>query len=264
MNPYFINEPAVLSFSGGRTSAYMLVQILEAHSGILPDYVKVLFANTGVEFEATYKFIHDCERELSVPIVWLEYSGKKSFKIVDYETASRDGTPFDKLTTDKKYLPNPIARFCTIELKILTIQRYMESIGMSEFETIVGIRADEPRRVAKMKAKEGYLVPLAVANVKVEDIRDFWDAMPWNLEMQMNPNGSSPGSNCTLCFLKGAGIKQSLIRENKNLADWWIKQEDKIGATFRKDQPSYREMRDYGDDQANLFDDESLSCFCGD
>ena len=36
----------LISFSGGRTSGYMLHRILEAN-GDLPDRVKVLFANTG-------------------------------------------------------------------------------------------------------------------------------------------------------------------------------------------------------------------------
>ena len=52
MNPYKILEPTVISFSGGRTSAYMLWKILEANNG-LPDEAIVCFANTGKEEEAT-------------------------------------------------------------------------------------------------------------------------------------------------------------------------------------------------------------------
>jgi len=46
---FLITGPAVISFSGGRTSAYMLWRILQAHGGILPDDVVVCFANTGRE-----------------------------------------------------------------------------------------------------------------------------------------------------------------------------------------------------------------------
>ena len=42
----------LISFSGGRTSGYMLHRILKAN-GDLPDRVKVLFANTGREMPDT-------------------------------------------------------------------------------------------------------------------------------------------------------------------------------------------------------------------
>lgn len=46
-NPCKIEGPAVISFSGGRTSGMMLRAILDAHGGTLPADVRVLFANTG-------------------------------------------------------------------------------------------------------------------------------------------------------------------------------------------------------------------------
>jgi predicted phosphoadenosine phosphosulfate sulfurtransferase len=39
--------PTCISFSGGRTSAYLLWRVLQAHGGKLPDDAQVLFANTG-------------------------------------------------------------------------------------------------------------------------------------------------------------------------------------------------------------------------
>ena len=36
-NPYRVPRPAVISLSGGRTSAYMLKQIIDAYDGRLPD-----------------------------------------------------------------------------------------------------------------------------------------------------------------------------------------------------------------------------------
>ena len=71
-NPYYIDEPARISFSGGRTSAYMLWKVLEAHGGVLPDHVVVTFANTGKELPETLDFVHACSVNWGVPIVWLE------------------------------------------------------------------------------------------------------------------------------------------------------------------------------------------------
>ena len=52
----------------------------------------------------------------------------------------------------KNYLPNPVTRFCTTELKIRTIHKYLKSLGWDHNETSdwVGIRADEMRRAAKI------------------------------------------------------------------------------------------------------------------
>jgi len=60
INPYRISEPTCISFSGGRTSAFMLWNVLQANDGKLPDEAIVCFANTGKEDEATLKFVHDC------------------------------------------------------------------------------------------------------------------------------------------------------------------------------------------------------------
>ena len=101
MNPFLITEPTCISFSGGRTSAYMLWRILEANQMKLPEDAIVCFANTGKEEEATLKFVHDCEINWGAEIHWIEYKydeiPAKRFKRVTYETASRGGEPFAEL-----------------------------------------------------------------------------------------------------------------------------------------------------------------------
>lgn len=69
-DPFLIEGPALISFSGGRTSAYMLHWILER--GLQPD-VHVLFCNTGKEDDRTLDFVNECETRFNVPIRWLEY-----------------------------------------------------------------------------------------------------------------------------------------------------------------------------------------------
>ena len=65
MNPYRIDTPALISFSGGRTSAYMLKKIIEAYDGTLPDDMHVVFANTGKEMPQTLDFVRDCAEPVS-------------------------------------------------------------------------------------------------------------------------------------------------------------------------------------------------------
>jgi len=262
MNHFYIDEPTVISFSGGRTSAFMLYKVLEANNG-LPKDAHVCFANTGKEDEATLQFVHDCGKNWSCPIVWLEYSDSTTkFQIVNFETASRTGKPFDCLTTKRKYLPNPIARFCTSELKILSIDRYMKSLGHDEYETMVGIRADEPRRAAKMK--DGKLIPLFHAGITQSDVQSFWASNTFDLGLDFR-DGVTPLGNCDLCFLKGPNQIMSLIANKPSRAVWWAEQETKINGTFRNDRPTYSQMMNFAHQQTDMFDNsQSISCFCGD
>ena len=263
-NLYEITGPAVISFSGGRTSAYMLYKILEAHNGKLPSDLVVCFANTGREMPQTLDFVKACSDNWNVQIHWLELRvvDKKFTTVeVDYITASRDGRPFAELIEKKNYLPNMVARFCTSELKV---NRINDFVGEG-YSTVLGIRADEQRRVAKMRARPDVIVPLADAGVTKHDVYDFWQTQPFDLQLP-NEKGVNNLGNCDLCFLKGAGIKKSIIRDMPQLADWWIKQEENIGGKFRSDQPDYKTMLITTDTQTNMFDEsiESIACFCGD
>ena len=234
----------------------MARQLLE--SGV--DDYEIIFCNTGKEMPQTLDFVNDCSVNWGVPITWLEYQSLRSFNVVGYLTASREGAPFYQLITDKNYLPNMVARFCTSELKVMTIDRYLKSKGVADYSTAVGIRADEPRRVAKMRQKDGYITPLADAKVTSSDVIDFWRDQPFDLNLPT----SGFYSNCDLCFLKGYGIKQSLVREQPALATWWDQQEKRIDARFRSDQPSYESMIIASSSQDDLFGFESTPCFCGD
>ncbi len=272
MNPYLINEPTCISFSGGRTSAYMLYQILHANNG-LPDEAVVCFANTGKEEEATLRFVQDCSEHWGVHIYWLEYrDNEQRFEVVSYETASRKGEPFEALILKKKYLPNPVTRFCTIEMKIRTISKFCKWMGLDigESDAWVGIRADEPRRVAKIGIDR---LPLVKAGITAKDIGAFWKAQPFDLGLP-NINGKTMHGNCDLCFLKGGSQVVSLIAEKPERAIWWAKMESLVAsvnvqshdgtAKFRKDRPSYQDMMNFTIDQADMFTDESIGCFCGD
>ena len=77
-NPYKLPDGNIqISFSGGRTSAYMLHHILEAN-GDLPDRVQVTFANTGREMPETLDFVQECSQRWGLKVTWLEYKRERT------------------------------------------------------------------------------------------------------------------------------------------------------------------------------------------
>jgi 3'-phosphoadenosine 5'-phosphosulfate sulfotransferase (PAPS reductase)/FAD synthetase len=234
-NPYFITGPALISFSGGRTSAFMLWNILQAHGGTLPDDVVVAFANTGKEREETLRFVHECGTRWGVDVQWVEFRDDETgYEIVGYNSASRSGEPFSALITKKQFLPNSVMRFCTTELKVRVMNRWLRAhLGCDKWLNVIGLRYDEGHRVLKALArndsnKEPFkaLMPMARAKHTKRDVMDFWAQQPFDLGLR------DYEGNCDLCFLKGRGKRLRLIRDNPGMADWWKTQEEQaLGKT---------------------------------
>lgn len=149
-------------------------------------------------------------------------------------------------------------------------------------DMMTGIRADEPRRVVKIRHRKGTSeskwatmdMPLADAGVGIQDLTDFWAGQPFNL-MLSTINGQILNGNCYLCFLKGAKQVYSIIASDRPKAAWWARMESEVvsggkftgdGARFRSDRPSYQQMLDYSDTQLDMFadHDQAIACFCGD
>ena len=278
-NPYKIEGPALISFSGGRTSGFMLWNIIQAHGGTLPKDIYVTFANTGKEAPETLDFVHEIGQKWGVKIHWLElYFGEERpvyrTKEVTYETASRNGEPFEALIDRRKYLPNPVARFCTSELKVKVMSRFMRKLkGHKTWYNVIGLRYDEPRRVSSAMRQNNpweNVLPMYHAKHDVKDVTDFWEKQNFDLNLT-NFSGKTLAGNCDLCFLKGKDTKIKLLKERPEMADWWIKQEQKFGkdagATFRKDSDNYIKLLDISKqphyEEQDMFD-EQMTCFCHD
>lgn len=220
MNPYLVHGPAVISFSGGRTSGYMLRQILDV--GLQPD-VHVLFADTEKERPETYDFIREIERRWDFELHWVK----------------RDGG-FQGLLDDRKYLPSAMTRFCTGDLKIKPMKKWMLDHGYDFWTNVVGLRADEPRRVVRLRGKVesrwDYELPLATAGVDEAQVMDFWSKQQFDLQLEQWEG------NCDLCFLKGKEKRLRIIMDRPDLADWWVAAEEKFGMQFRKGEHSFSDL----------------------
>jgi 3'-phosphoadenosine 5'-phosphosulfate sulfotransferase (PAPS reductase)/FAD synthetase len=278
LDPFKITEPTVISFSGGRTSAYMLWRVLQSNCGKLPEEAIVCFANKGKDDKNTRVSVRDCAINWGVKIHWIEYRHDDAgFAEVDFETASRDGEPFEALIRKVQFLPNSGMRICTTHLKIRPFRKFLDAIGIHRPTQFVGIRADEMRRVVKIRANpeaEGMErhLPLATAGIDVYAINDFWSKQEFNLNLTTF-NGRTLAGNCDLCYLKPASQLLSLIKEKPERAVWWAKMESldldkKVNGNkqFSKDRPSYAQMLKFSQEQRDMFDpeEEAISCFCGD
>jgi 3'-phosphoadenosine 5'-phosphosulfate sulfotransferase (PAPS reductase)/FAD synthetase len=230
-DPFRVPRPCVMSFSGGRTSGYLLWRVLQAHGGTLPEDVRPVFLNTGRERPETLDFVARCEREWNVNVTWLEYRTKAKHKVVqvDYGTASRDGEPFAELIIAKQHLPNVMSRYCTTWLKVKPNNRWARhTLGWGDgyFNTI-GLRYDEPRRLEKLRRSlarypkhltvetlfgpakqknpmwaeppppgEKPIVPLALARVTSGEVMEFWQGMRGGLGLEAwlaLPKAERPG-----------------------------------------------------------------------
>lgn len=229
-DPFMFEGPTLWSFSGGRTSAYMLWRALQTYGGNLPEDHVVAFANTGKEREETLTFVHRCSQEWGVRVVWLEFLARSGplearFEVVGPNSASRNGEPFTRLIESKNYLPNATQRFCTEELKVKTVKHYLMTVlGWSAWNNAVGLRHDEGHRVLKSLGQnheqvKGKIwtnrVPLANAKVIKSDVMDFWAQQNFDLGLK------SYEGNCDLCFLKPRSQIAAIMRERPQTVGWW-------------------------------------------
>ena len=300
-DPLTIDGPTCYAFSTGRTSGYGLRRTIDAnHPEVLRQYLRVFTCNTGKEDEESLRFGDRLDREwlrpLGIPLIWLEYREGTSvddphaFERVTFETASRNGEPFEALMRQrfaiKPGLPNVVMRYCSSEMKTRTMHRYIRQVlGWDEWDTFLGIRADEPSRYVKFRANphpevkaETVCVPLVAAGITARDVGNFWRGHPLDLELP-NINGKTYHGNCDLCYLKHPKVVAGLIAEKPERAEWWIKQEEmalaagaKTRAVFADDRDSYKTMHFVAKNQmdfvgydlaADLGDGEYESIPCG-
>lgn len=276
-----IPGPALISFSGGRTSALMLWCIWVAYDGCIPAGIVVAFANTGKENERTLRFVHECGSRWGIQIHWCEmadWSGRQTkpgdrFTEVGFNSASRNGEPFAAIIAKKGYLPNAVTRFCTTKLKVEVLKNLMMSLGHKHWLNAVGLRRDEGLRILKGIARneagrERWTTcwPLDRAGITKAVVMGFWlgpkaawpsEDRPQGFDLELAPWQG----NCDDCFLKGADVIIYQEQVAPGTADWWIEQERLVTAA-RRSRPSgarwvteysYERLQHIARTQADLF-----------
>lgn len=264
-----------IAFSGGRTSAYMLHQIIEANGidAVNSERVVVSFQNTGREMPETLDFVQECAERWGVKIVWLEYRDhERRYEVVSHKTASRKGEPFEALIKRYQFLPSQRFRLCSSEMKRDTLTRYLKTRGWKRWALCRGLRADEAQRLnGKPKGPYQFWHPLAEAGVTARDISAFWKMQDFNLELP-DINGRTQLGNCDGCFLKSEAHRAAFLRDFPERAQWWLNMErwalsnakHPDRAAFIEGQP-YAELQDFVQRQGDwIFDAEGALCQASD
>lgn len=171
-----IGEVIIVSFSGGKTSAFMAFQLRKQFPNVTFVFI---FANTGQECEETLIFVDKCDKEFKLGVVWVEavvnpIHGKGiTHKVVDFKTASRNGEPFEAHIA-KSGIPNANKPQCSDRLKKLVIEDYKKKNNLRGLTHCIGMRADEAGRVLS-KEKRDRLTRLGMSDNQVKDFMSLDD-----------------------------------------------------------------------------------------
>jgi hypothetical protein len=236
-----------ISFSGGKTSGFMTKWTLENMREQFDDVV-VTFANTGQEHEETLKFVDRCDKEFGFNVVWLEavvdprLNKGTRHKIVTFETASRNGAPYEAGCA-KYGLPNRVFQWCTRELKVNAMKSYLRSIGWKKgtYKTAIGVRVDEMDRVNSKMEEEGIIYPL-IENCRMtkKDVNLWWAQQSFNLEIPEHLG------NCTWCWKKSDRKLMTLALDHPEVFEFPARMEPKYefaGAGDEKPRRFFRGKR---------------------
>jgi 3'-phosphoadenosine 5'-phosphosulfate sulfotransferase (PAPS reductase)/FAD synthetase len=245
------DRPCIAGVSGGSTSGVM--------AALLSAAVLMSFQNTGKEHALTYEFLEALADAIGREIVWLEYRPPASrgappaaarFAVVTPRTADRSGGPFEMMMMDaiNAYRAaigkGPIApwwrsRICTTYMKTRLARRYVESLGWNGHDELVGLRADEPDRVAKLRVgvpkRIGRHAPLSVAGFTANDVAAFWGEQSFRLNLPPHLG------NCTGCFLKDQADQSRALDQNGDV-DYWAGMQERHPGFGGKNHPGYRRL----------------------
>lgn len=222
----------VISFSGGRTSAYMTWWLLNEWDDRHNWEFLIVFANTGLEAEGTLFFVDECSQEWNVPITWVEarfkdengipYSEKGwsvRHNIVTYETASRNGEPFEEMIS-LLGIPSTEAPFCSFQLKKFAIENFLKSIGWKDYYIAIGVRYDEQQRINENWVKKKIIYPFAhLIPTTKRQVSEWWQKQSFDLAIHPDEG------NCINCWKKDfPRLARNMIRIPESF-NWWRRME---------------------------------------
>lgn len=163
------------SLSGGRTSAYMAVLMVEL--GLNPKFV---FMDTTAEHPMTYSFIRNVVKHFDIDltclrVVYGELGSGNTYEEISIDDIGHSLSAWRGMTI-KYGNPSVVSPYCTSRMKTEIHDKWCnDKFGKGEYTTWIGIRADETRRA---KQKEGIRYLCDISNFYKQDILDWWKNQP--------------------------------------------------------------------------------------
>ncbi len=209
----------VVSFSGGRTSAYLCKVMIDKFGR---DNVDFIFMDTGAEHPKTYEFIRKVNKHFDLNLTCLRGDfnqplGKgHSYKIVSINDICADLKPYKNMV-DKYGTPTVASGWCTSRMKEETHDKYCnDKYGKGNYQTWIGIRADEPRRLGGIGKKETLKYMAEITDAEKQDILNYWSKMPFDLGID------EWLGNCVFCFKKSNLKLAAAQRDEPELYMQWL------------------------------------------
>ena len=276
----------VTSVSGGQSSAYIAAHYPADHlvfalvciedKKCTPQdkkLVQMVSDRIGKDFIATVEddtILHtilDLEQYVGQKIEWVA------------------GETFDKVITKKgDWLPNKMARYCTVEMKLRPLHRWWkEQIG-EPVEMQIGFRAGEDARAKRMYERlndDGLLefkdvvgkhsngnnkwatvawqspsFPMIDNRVYRDEVVEFWRGKPVRF---------APRNNCVGCFHRNPLLLRTMFDQFPNKMEWFANQEERSKKGRWQKEMSYKEIKKHKLQHTLSFEDfeECDSGHCG-
>ena len=186
----------ILGLSGGKDSAALAVHMNNKYPDLDIEY---FFTDTGYELKETYDFLNKLKTRLDKPIHYINPRNSFDYYLKKYNN----------------FLPSATARWCTIEMKLKSMEAWLKPAldAGQEIITYVGIRYDERGRIGYkptnnlIKAK----FPFIEDCIDKEGVMEILDSSGLGLPDYYKWRSRS---GCTFCFFQRRSEWIGLMENN--------------------------------------------------
>lgn len=225
------NNNILCSVSSGYSSIMMAIKMKEWY----PEHNIInIMANTSKERIESLEFMNECDALFGLNTVWVEAAISQErgvgtgYKTCTYENLKLNGEVFEDGI--KKYgIPSVANKWCTRELKTVPMKKYADDVfGVGNYSIAIGIRTDEADRVSLSYRDNNVFYPLIEHGIDNRYRNRFW------ADSQIKIKIPAFKGNCDFCFEKSRRKLLTIILEDGEVPEWWMKME-KLYSTIQID-----------------------------